>query len=105
MTTHCLAPIEDANASILILGSMPGKTSLGAGQYYAHPRNLFWRILGELVGLSMPIGNSKRFFDDGEIPPVEAAIGREVAKAAVDALDASVLAFQVVETGAKVGGN
>jgi len=50
--THvrCFAPIEDTKATVLILGSMPGKSSLRADQYYAHPQNLFWHLMGKLIG-------------------------------------------------------
>jgi hypoxanthine-DNA glycosylase len=45
-------PISSANARILILGSLPSQRSLEAGEYYAHPRNAFWRIMAELLGAS-----------------------------------------------------
>jgi len=43
-------PIIDRRTETLILGSFPGAASLAAGRYYAHPRNQFWRLLGELLG-------------------------------------------------------
>jgi TDG/mug DNA glycosylase family protein len=43
-------PIVSDRSKLLVLGSMPGELSLKAGQYYAHPQNAFWRIMGELFG-------------------------------------------------------
>jgi len=43
-------PVVDANTRLLILGSLPGDASLRAGQYYGHPRNAFWRLIGGVIG-------------------------------------------------------
>jgi hypoxanthine-DNA glycosylase len=59
-TIYSFPAIADDNARILILGSMPGKASLQAGQYYAHPRNQFWPILGELVGAGPTLNYEER---------------------------------------------
>lgn len=49
------APLVAPDTRLLILGSLPGARSLAEQQYYAHPTNQFWRLLGEVVG--QPLAN------------------------------------------------
>ena len=42
-------PVVGPNTHTMILGSFPGEASLDAAQYYAHPRNQFWRLLGAVL--------------------------------------------------------
>jgi hypoxanthine-DNA glycosylase len=43
-------PVVAPDTRVLILGSLPGERSLMERRYYAHPRNLFWRLVGEVIG-------------------------------------------------------
>ncbi len=52
---HGFAPVTDQHTQILILGSFPGVASLDAQQYYAHPRNQFWKLVSDLVDVNLVI--------------------------------------------------
>lgn len=47
------APVTDQHTQLLILGSFPGVASLDVQEYYAHPRNQFWGLVSELVGIDL----------------------------------------------------
>jgi len=76
------APVADASARLLILGSLPGEASLRKAQYYGHPQNQFWRLMGEVLGRAFP----------------------EAYEARLDALrDAGVALWDVVASAERVG--
>jgi len=47
---QAFSPVVDTQTRLLILGSLPGDASLKAGQYYGHPQNAFWRLIGGVIG-------------------------------------------------------
>lgn len=53
-------PIADAHARVLILGSLPGQVSLQRQQYYAHPHNSFWKIMGQLFDAGPELAYAER---------------------------------------------
>jgi len=50
MKIHSFEPVVSKDSQILILGSMPGGESLKKQQYYAYSRNVFWKLIHELLG-------------------------------------------------------
>lgn len=53
MRSASFAPLVDARTRLLIVGSLPGRESLARRQYYAHPRNLFWALIGSVIGADL----------------------------------------------------
>lgn len=72
MTTslkYSFAPAAQEGCTALILGSLPGDASLQAAQYYAHPRNAFWKIMGRVCGFSaeLPYGERLKMLNNAGI--------------------------------------
>jgi TDG/mug DNA glycosylase family protein len=54
------APIAQEDARVLILGTAPSQKSLATNQYYGHPQNAFWRIMGDLFQAGPELAYKKR---------------------------------------------
>lgn len=61
-------PVIGRRPRIVILGSMPGVASLEAVQYYAHPQNAFWRIMGTLFGFDHAVDYHTRIGEIRKLP-------------------------------------
>ena len=60
MLLTAFSNIAKPNSEILILGSMPGQKSLNENQYYAHPRNTFWKIVATLYDFDSELSYEKK---------------------------------------------
>ncbi|WP_268846553.1 DNA-deoxyinosine glycosylase [Flavobacterium aestivum] len=52
MTIYSFPYFINSNTEVLILGTMPGSVSLTKQEYYANPRNHFWKIMYALFDTS-----------------------------------------------------
>lgn len=51
MWSSSFPPLVKHDTQVLVLGSMPGQQSLLQQQYYAHPANIFWRLMQNLFDI------------------------------------------------------
>jgi double-stranded uracil-DNA glycosylase len=66
---RCFAPIAGRDVETLILGSLPGRRSLELQQYYAHPQNAFWKLIGGIFAAdgSLPYARRVRILTKNRI--------------------------------------
>jgi len=60
MIKQSFPPILHMEATVLILGSLPGDLSIAYQQYYAHPQNRFWKVLFRLTNEEFSIDYKDR---------------------------------------------
>lgn len=60
MHSHGFEAVARPDARVLILGSLPGQVSLRERQYYAQPRNDFWKLMGALAGAAPELAYPQR---------------------------------------------
>jgi hypoxanthine-DNA glycosylase len=53
-------PVARRDATVLILGSLPGRKSLQMQQYYAHPQNAFWKLIARIFGAESSLPYTQR---------------------------------------------
>jgi hypoxanthine-DNA glycosylase len=54
MKIRSFPSLSNPAAKVLLLGTMPGETSLAVSEYYGHPRNNFWKLLAYIFEEEFP---------------------------------------------------
>jgi len=52
-TKRSFPAVANASTRVLIVGSLPGEASLACSQYYANPKNQFWRLMEAVVDATL----------------------------------------------------
>lgn len=60
MQSKCFLPVARSDSRVLVLGTLPSQVSLQRGEYYAHPSNRFWDIMGRLCGFTRSLSYEQR---------------------------------------------
>ena len=71
---HTIAPVWNSQSRVLILGTMPSPASRGAGFFYMHPQNRFWRALPAVFGERLEYNNAGKRGADDQTANLAAAI-------------------------------
>jgi TDG/mug DNA glycosylase family protein len=93
-TARGFPPVSEADATVLILGSLPGRRSLELHQYYGQARNAFWPIMGRLFGAGPELTYEERL---GRLMRNAIALWDVVASGErIGSLDAAIIGSSVV---------
>lgn len=60
MKIYSFPSLSNPEATVLLLGTMPGVQSLVRNQYYGHPQNNFWRLVAAVFDEEVPTDYSQK---------------------------------------------
>jgi hypoxanthine-DNA glycosylase len=60
MKIYSFPSLSNPEATVLLLGTMPGVKSLAMNQYYGHPQNNFWRLIAAVFDEEVPTDYSQK---------------------------------------------
>lgn len=60
MKIYSFPSLSNREATVLLLGTMPGVQSLIRNQYYGHPQNNFWRLVAAVFYEEVPTDYSQK---------------------------------------------